>query len=62
MYNREAIQKNIKLVEDGFLKLGKAGGLSVVGPFGLNEWDEAFTQAEKQRGWGVQVVVSPIKR
>ena len=62
MYSREAIQKTIKLVEDGFLKLGKAGGLSVVGPFGLNEWDEAFTQAEKQTGWGVQVVISPTKR
>ena len=59
LYSREAIERTIRLVEGGFLKLGKAGGLSVVGPFGLNQWDEAFTQAEKQTGWGVQVVIKP---
>lgn len=62
LYSREAIERTIRLVEGGFLKLGKAGGLSIVGPYGLNEWDEAFTQAEKQTGWGVQVVISPTKK
>ena len=62
LYGRAAIQKIIKFVESGILKLGKAGGLSVVGPFGLDEWDKAFAEAERQTGWGVQVVISPSKK
>ena len=62
MYSREAVERIIRLVESGMLKLGSAAGLSVAGPFGLGEWEEAFAEAEKQTGWGVQVVISPGKK
>ncbi len=62
LYSRYAIERIIKLVEQGVLKVGKANGLKVVGPFGLDEWDKAFTEAEKQIGWGVQVVLDPSKK
>jgi len=59
MYERDAIKRLIKMVESGLLKLGEAGGLKVVGPFALEDWEEAFDQAEKNAGWGVQVIISP---
>jgi len=59
MYERDAIWRLIKMVESGLLKLGRGAGLSVVGPYPLESWEEAFDEAKKKTGWGVQVVLSP---
>lgn len=62
MYEREAVFRLIKMVESGLLKLGKGAGLKVVGPYDLENWHEAFDAAEKNAGWGVQVLLSPQKK
>ena len=59
MYEREDIKSMLKMVENGVLKLGESAGLRVVGKFGLEDWDEAFTAAEKNAGLGQAAVITP---
>lgn len=59
MYTREAIVALIKLVERGVLKLGERSGARVVGKFGLDEWDAAFTTAAKNSGVGLVTAITP---
>ena len=60
MYNREDIPALIKLVETGFLKVDEKGGITIVGTFKLEDWDEAFTVAEeKTKEMGVMAVFKP---
>ncbi|KAK3169535.1 hypothetical protein OEA41_008919 [Lepraria neglecta] len=59
MYERDDIKSMIKMIEAGVLKVGKSGGLRVVGKFGLEDWDAAFTAAEKNAGMGDSTVIAP---
>ena len=59
MYERDDIKSMIKMVEAGVLKLGESGGLRVIGKFGLEEWDAAFTAAENNAGMGESTVIAP---
>ncbi|TGO37105.1 hypothetical protein BHYA_0106g00380 [Botrytis hyacinthi] len=42
MYEREDVKGLIKLVESGLLKLGRAGGMEIVGEFSIEQWDEGI--------------------
>ncbi|TGO63064.1 hypothetical protein BOTNAR_0105g00240 [Botryotinia narcissicola] len=42
MYEREDVKGLIKLVESGLLKLGKAGGMEIVGEFSIEQWNEGI--------------------
>lgn len=59
MYPRDAVGELVKMVENGLLKIGKPAGFKVVGKFSLEEWDEAFTAAEKNAGMGEQALICP---
>jgi len=49
----------INLVETGYLKLGKAGGIKTVGTFPLEQFDAAFDMAAKMSGPCLQTVIAP---
>ncbi|KAK5956881.1 hypothetical protein OHC33_002370 [Knufia fluminis] len=59
MYTKEDMRVMIKLVESGYLKLGKAGGIETVGIFSLNQFDAAFDAAAKLSGPCLQAVIAP---
>ena len=59
MYEREDIKGLLKLVETGMLKIGERGGVQLVGRFGLEEWEKAFTVAEENGVVGKFVVLAP---
>ena len=59
MYEREDIKGLIKMVEIGVLKLGEGAGVRVVGKFGLEEWNEAFSKAEENAGVRTLTVIVP---
>lgn len=59
MYERDDIKSMIKMIEADVLKVGKSGGLRVVGRFGLEDWDAAFTTAENNAGMGDSTVIAP---
>ncbi len=59
MFEREDVKGMIKMVENGVLKLGEGAGMRIVGKFELEDWDEAFTAAEKNAGIGETAVFTP---
>ena len=59
MFEREDIKSMIKMVESGVLKLGESAGLRIIGKFGLEDWDKAFTAAEKNAGMGETALLTP---
>jgi threonine dehydrogenase-like Zn-dependent dehydrogenase len=59
MYDRDAARALIRLVESGVLKLGDSIGATVAGTFALDDWDAAFTVAEKHGSVGVSVLIAP---
>jgi threonine dehydrogenase-like Zn-dependent dehydrogenase len=59
MYERHQAEQVIKMAEAGKLKLGKAVGLEILGPFGLSQIDEALQVAAEHPGWGQDVVLVP---
>jgi D-arabinose 1-dehydrogenase-like Zn-dependent alcohol dehydrogenase len=59
MYERADARALIKLAESGNLKLGEAGGMKVLGQFGLDEIDKAFELAAANTVIGNMVVVVP---
>ena len=59
MFEREDYKGMIKVVEIGVLKLGERAGLRIVGKFMLEEWDKAFTAAEKNAGIGESTLITP---
>ncbi len=61
MYEREDVKKLIRLMEGGRLLLGENGGIDTIATYGLKEWDNALISAEKEVGWGKQVVLDPWK-
>ena len=59
MYTKEDIRVMIHMAETGFLKLGKAGGITTVGTFSLEKFDAAFDVAAKMVGPYLQAVIAP---
>ena len=59
MFEREDIKSMIKMIENGLLKLGESAGLRTVGRFKLEDWDKAFTAAEKNAGMGESTLITP---
>ena len=59
MYERDDARLLIKMAETGVLKLGKEGGIEVVGRFKLEEAEEAFAVAMKNPEVGKLVVIVP---
>ncbi|KAL2137290.1 hypothetical protein VTI74DRAFT_5021 [Chaetomium olivicolor] len=59
MYEREDARLLIKMAEAGILKLGKEGGIEVVGRFKLEEAGEAFGLAAKNPEVGKLVALVP---
>lgn len=59
MYDRAHTVRLIKMVELGLLPLGQKINNSVVGKFDLDHIHEALAAAEKEPGWGRQVILMP---
>lgn len=59
MYEREDVQRIIKMVESGRLKLGQDVGSRVVGKYGLEQWKEALDVAAEQSGPGLITAFVP---
>ena len=59
MFEREDIKTMIKMVENGVMKLDKSAGVRIVGKFGLEDWDKAFTAAAKNAGMGEMALITP---
>ena len=59
MYEREHTACLIKMVETGLLPLGKKVNFTTIGTFKLDQIQEALELAEKEPGWGKQVVLIP---
>jgi threonine dehydrogenase-like Zn-dependent dehydrogenase len=59
MFEREHVERLIKLVEAGNLEMGKEIGMTKFEKFGLEEWEKAVDAAAKQTGWGSQVLLTP---
>ena len=52
MYSFEDMKMLLKVIEIGLLKLDDSSGISVVGKFGLGEWQKAFEIASKNAQMG----------
>jgi D-arabinose 1-dehydrogenase-like Zn-dependent alcohol dehydrogenase len=59
MYERADAKALIKLAESGNLKLGPAGGMKILGTFGLEDIDKAFELAASDKRAGRVVAVVP---
>ncbi|KAL8834273.1 MAG: hypothetical protein Q9170_003818 [Blastenia crenularia] len=59
MYERSDVQGLIKLYEQKLLKLGPGGGYKASPSFALENWEEAFEEAEKVSSWNTQVLLRP---
>ena len=59
MYAKEDVAAFIKLAESGLLKLGKEGGVDIVGKFGLDEIEKAFETAQASHGAGKLCMLVP---
>jgi len=59
MYEREHTVRLIKMVEAGLLPLGEKVGFRTAARFGLDQIEEAMDVAEKESGWGTQVLLVP---
>ncbi|THV45181.1 hypothetical protein BGAL_0520g00060 [Botrytis galanthina] len=57
MYEREDVKGLIKLVESGLLKLGKAGGMEVVGEYSMEQWDEGIKAAVQSPEHGKMAIM-----
>lgn len=59
MYERSDIADMVRLIENGMLKLGVAGGFEEPAVFPLEKWQEAFDEAAENVGIGKSVVIAP---
>ncbi|KAH6997266.1 isopropanol dehydrogenase [Ilyonectria destructans] len=59
MYEREHTERLVKMVEAGLLPLGKKVNFNTIGRFKLDQIQEALELAEKEPGWGKQVLLVP---
>lgn len=59
MYERSDVADLFKLIENGMLKLGEAGGFSVAGEYALEEWKDAWDAAAENARFGQNVLIIP---
>ncbi|KIM29609.1 hypothetical protein M408DRAFT_116269 [Serendipita vermifera MAFF 305830] len=59
MYDRKAVVQLINMVEAGIVKVGKGGGIEVIGAYKLEEFEAALSASAANPGFGKQVVISP---
>lgn len=59
MYQREDVQKMIKLAETGQLKVGKENGFEIVSSFSYEDWDKCGDAAVEHTAFGKMVVLKP---
>jgi threonine dehydrogenase-like Zn-dependent dehydrogenase len=59
MYSRDDIGLLVKMIEIGILGLEEKDGISVVGAFPLDKWQEAFSLAAKHATFGEIVLLKP---
>jgi len=59
MYSSEDMKMLLKMIEAGLLKLDDNSGVSVVGKFGLQQWQKAFDIASKNAQMGQFVLLTP---
>lgn len=59
MFERKDVEKLVKYVESGNLKLGKDIGMTNIKTFGLEDWENAVNSAKDEKGWGSQVLMCP---
>jgi len=59
MYERKHVRDLIKLAESGVLKLGKEGGIEIVGKFKFEELEQAFAASAANRGVGKMTILTP---
>lgn len=59
MYDRAHISQLIQMIEAGNLKLGAAAGIKNLGPYSLDQIDDALKAAGDAASWGSQVVLTP---
>jgi hypothetical protein len=59
MYSSEDMKMLLKMIESGLLKLDDSSGVSVVGKFGLGEWQKVFDIASMNAQMGQLVLLTP---
>ncbi|KAK4504593.1 hypothetical protein PRZ48_005509 [Zasmidium cellare] len=59
MYERADVERLFKMIEAGTLKIGRAGGVEVVGKHKLEGWRDAWEDAARHSTFGQQVVIAP---
>jgi hypothetical protein len=59
MYSREDTGLLVKMIEIGILGLEEKDGISVVGSYPLDKWQEAFDMAAKNSAMGQIVLLNP---
>jgi len=59
MYDRDDMIAMVRMLEFGSVKLHETNGISVVGTFKLEQWEEAFDSAKKNSMLGQMVVFAP---
>ena len=57
MYERSDINDLFKLIENGLLKLGSAGGFEIIGVYSLEEWREAWDVAAECALYGQMTLI-----
>ena len=59
MNTTQQAKELIKTVERGVLKIGSRVGMSVIGKFGLEDWENAFRIAAAEGGPGKSAYFTP---
>ncbi|KAL6248037.1 hypothetical protein RBB50_005385 [Rhinocladiella similis] len=59
MYSPDDVRSLVKMIEIGLLDLGERSGISVMGEFPLEQWEEAFEVAAKNAAMGQIALIKP---
>ena len=59
MYSCDDIRLLVKMIEIGILSFEKKDGVSIVGTYSLDKWQEAFDKAAKNAAMGQMVLLKP---
>lgn len=59
MYSPDDVRLLVKMIEIGLLDLGEKSGISVMGTFPLERWEEAFDVAAKNAAMGQITLIKP---
>lgn len=60
MYSPGTVRELVKMVESGVLVLGLNGGIEILGPYKLGEWEEAWRVASEKAGIRMICVINPV--